>query len=187
MQKLNDLSRSLAPLKPDGTLIAVIEMKSVELARCRYRAWRRAPAVEEARCRRDRIAKTTASMARGSRESWFFLTANFAFGEAMQRDATRVIETAGGKVVGSVRHPLNTTDFSSFLLQAQSTRAKIGGTREWWQRPDQLNQAGGGVRHCPRRTASRSACCVHHRGSCRGARQRALEIAVWKRSARSNP
>lgn len=57
--------------------------------------------------------------------SWFFLTANFAFGEAMQRDATRVIETAGGKVVGSVRHPLNTTDFSSFLLQAQSTRAKI--------------------------------------------------------------
>jgi branched-chain amino acid transport system substrate-binding protein len=57
--------------------------------------------------------------------SWFFLTANFAFGEAMQRDATRIIETAGGKVVGSVRHPLNTTDFSSFLLQAQSSRAKI--------------------------------------------------------------
>jgi branched-chain amino acid transport system substrate-binding protein len=57
--------------------------------------------------------------------SWFFLTANFAFGEAMQRDATRVIETAGGKVAGSVRHPLNTTDFSSFLLQAQSSRAKI--------------------------------------------------------------
>ena len=57
--------------------------------------------------------------------SWFFLTANFAFGEAMQRDATRVIETAGGKVVGNVRHPLNTTDFSSFLLQAQSSRAKI--------------------------------------------------------------
>ena len=48
MQKLNDLSRSLTPLKPDGTLIAVIETEPVELARCRHCAWRRAPAVEEA-------------------------------------------------------------------------------------------------------------------------------------------
>ena len=47
MQKLNDLSRSLTALEPDGTLIAVIEMRPVELARCRYRAWHRAPAVEE--------------------------------------------------------------------------------------------------------------------------------------------
>jgi branched-chain amino acid transport system substrate-binding protein len=57
--------------------------------------------------------------------SWFFLTADFAFGHAMQRDATRFIEAAGAKVVGGVRHPLNTADFSSFLLQAQSSRAKI--------------------------------------------------------------
>ena len=55
----------------------------------------------------------------------FFVTADFAFGQAMQRDATRFIEATGGKVVGGVRHPLNTADFSSFLLQAQSSRAKI--------------------------------------------------------------
>jgi branched-chain amino acid transport system substrate-binding protein len=60
-------------------------------------------------------------------DSWFFLTANFAFGQAMQRDASRFIEAAGGKVVGSVRHPLDTADFSSFLLQAQSSGAKIVG------------------------------------------------------------
>ena len=51
MQKLNDLSRSLTALEPDGTLIALIEMSLIELARCRYRAARRAPAFEEARGR----------------------------------------------------------------------------------------------------------------------------------------
>ena len=60
-------------------------------------------------------------------DSWFFLTADFAFGHAMQRDATRIIEASGGKVIGSVRHPLGTADFASFLLQAQSSRAKIVG------------------------------------------------------------
>ena len=62
-------------------------------------------------------------------DSWFFLTADFAFGHAMQRDATRFIEANGGKVIGSVRHPLGTADFASFLLQAQSSRAKIGQRR----------------------------------------------------------
>jgi branched-chain amino acid transport system substrate-binding protein len=60
-------------------------------------------------------------------DSWFFLTADYAFGHAMQRDATRFIEASGGKVIGSVRHPLGTADFASFLLQAQSSRAKIVG------------------------------------------------------------
>ena len=60
-------------------------------------------------------------------DSWFFLTADYAFGHAMQRDATRFIEASGGKVIGSVRHPLGTTDFASFLLQAQSSRAEIVG------------------------------------------------------------
>src|SRR6202011_5695922 len=69
MQKLNDLSRSLAPLEPDGTLIAVIEMsQSSWLVAGIVPGVERQP-VEEARCRRDRIAKATASMARGSRES----------------------------------------------------------------------------------------------------------------------
>jgi branched-chain amino acid transport system substrate-binding protein len=60
-------------------------------------------------------------------DSWFFVTADYAFGAALERDTTAVIKANGGKVVGGVRHPLNTADFSSFLLQAQSSGAKIVG------------------------------------------------------------
>jgi branched-chain amino acid transport system substrate-binding protein len=60
-------------------------------------------------------------------DTWFFLTADYAFGKALERDTTAVIEANGGKVLGDVRHPLNTPDFSSFLLQAQSSKAKIIG------------------------------------------------------------
>jgi branched-chain amino acid transport system substrate-binding protein len=60
-------------------------------------------------------------------DSWFFLTADYAFGHALQRDTSAVVEANGGKVVGSVNTPLNTPDFSSFLLQAQSSKAKIIG------------------------------------------------------------
>src|SRR5437899_4463143 len=56
-----------------------------------------------------------------------FLTADYAFGQALERDTTAVVTAAGGKVVGGVKHPLNTTDFSSFLLQAQSSKAKVLG------------------------------------------------------------
>jgi len=70
-------------------------------------------------------ASSAKSIVQQGGNSWFFVTADFAFGQAMQRDATRFIEATGGKVVGGVRHPLNTADFSSFLLQAQSSRAKI--------------------------------------------------------------
>lgn len=60
-------------------------------------------------------------------DSWFFLTADYAFGQSMEKDASEVIKATGGKVVGSVRHPLNASDFSSFLLQAQASKAKIIG------------------------------------------------------------
>jgi len=60
-------------------------------------------------------------------DSWFFLTADYAFGHALERDTTAVINANGGKVLGSVRHPLNNSDFSSFLLQAQSSKAKVIG------------------------------------------------------------
>jgi len=60
-------------------------------------------------------------------ESWFFLTADYAFGAALEADTTKVIENAGGKVLGKVKHPLNASDFSSFLLQAQSSKAQILG------------------------------------------------------------
>jgi len=60
-------------------------------------------------------------------DSWFFITADYAFGQALERDTTAVVEAAGGRVLGKVRHPLNTYDFSSFLLQAQASKAKIIG------------------------------------------------------------
>src|SRR5437016_11639048 len=60
-------------------------------------------------------------------DTWFFLTADYAFGHALERDTEAVVLKAGGKVLGKVRHPLNTQDFSSFVLQAQSSKAKIIG------------------------------------------------------------
>src|SRR5690606_2710498 len=60
-------------------------------------------------------------------KSWFILTSDYAFGHALEKDTTTVVEAKGGKVVGTVRHPLNASDFSSFLLQAQSSKAQILG------------------------------------------------------------
>lgn len=60
-------------------------------------------------------------------DTWFFITADYAFGHALERDTAAVVEKAGGKVLGRVRHPFPGTDFSSFLLQAQASKAKIIG------------------------------------------------------------
>jgi branched-chain amino acid transport system substrate-binding protein len=60
-------------------------------------------------------------------KSWYFLTADYAFGSALQNDTANVVKAAGGNVVGSVRHPLSASDFSSFLLQAQASKAQILG------------------------------------------------------------
>ncbi|PAT43877.1 ABC transporter permease [Vandammella animalimorsus] len=60
-------------------------------------------------------------------KSWFFLTADYAFGHALEKDTAATVKAAGGEVKGNVRHPLNASDFSSFLLQAQSSGAKILG------------------------------------------------------------
>ncbi|MGX9390091.1 ABC transporter substrate-binding protein [Nitrobacteraceae bacterium UC4446_H13] len=60
-------------------------------------------------------------------DSWFFITADYLFGHSIERDVSEVVKAAGGKVLGSARHPLNTSDFSSFLLQAQASKAKIIG------------------------------------------------------------
>jgi branched-chain amino acid transport system substrate-binding protein len=69
-------------------------------------------------------ATAKAVVARGG-SPWFFLTADYAFGQALERDASKAVTAAGGKVLGAVRHPFDTADFSSFLLQAQSSGAKI--------------------------------------------------------------
>lgn len=60
-------------------------------------------------------------------DSWYFLTADYAFGEALQNDVSKVVEAAGGKVVGAAKHPFPASDFSSFILQAQASGAKIIG------------------------------------------------------------
>src|ERR1700680_2756373 len=68
-------------------------------------------------------------------DTWFFLTADYAFGHALERDTAAVVEANGGKVLGKVRHPLNTSDFSSFLVQAPASTATLIG----------LANAGGGT------------------------------------------
>jgi branched-chain amino acid transport system substrate-binding protein len=70
---------------------------------------------------------TGKALTKAGGDSWFFLTADYAFGYALERDTSAVVTANGGKVLGGVRHPLNTSDFSSFLLQAQSSKAKVVG------------------------------------------------------------
>jgi len=70
---------------------------------------------------------TAAAVVKAGGSSWFMLASDYAFGHQLQKDATDVVEANGGKVIGSVRHPLNNADFSSFLLRAQSSGAKVIG------------------------------------------------------------
>ena len=72
-------------------------------------------------------AGTGKGVLRNGGDTWFFLTADYAFGQSLEKDVSDVVRAGGGKIVGSVRHPLNTQDFSSFLLQAQASKAKIIG------------------------------------------------------------
>ena len=91
-------------------------------------------------------------------ETWFFLTADYAFGHAMERDASRVVKASGGKVARfGVDIRLNTSDFSSFLLQAQARPAPIVRARQWRQRHQQLAQAGARIRTVRRRSEIRGA------------------------------
>ena len=68
---------------------------------------------------------TAETVVAGGQKNWFFLTSDYAFGHALERDTSSVVEANGGKVWGSVRMPANTPDFSSFLLQAQSSKAEV--------------------------------------------------------------
>src|SRR5437868_74929 len=70
---------------------------------------------------------TGSAVVKAGGDTWFFITADYAFGHALERDTAKVVEANGGKVLGKVRAPLNTPDFSSFLLQAQGSKAKIIG------------------------------------------------------------
>ena len=64
-------------------------------------------------------------MAERGDKDWFFITADYAFGHQLEDDATAVVKASGGRVVGSVHTPLNTPDFSSYLLQAQNSHARV--------------------------------------------------------------
>jgi branched-chain amino acid transport system substrate-binding protein len=70
---------------------------------------------------------TGTALTKAGGNTWFFITADYAFGQALERDTGAAVEKAGGKILGKVRHPLSTADFSSFLLQAQSSGAKVVG------------------------------------------------------------
>jgi branched-chain amino acid transport system substrate-binding protein len=70
---------------------------------------------------------TGKAMVKTGGDTWFFLTSDYAFGHALERDTAAVVEANGGKVLGKVRHPINSNDFSSFLLQAQTSKAKVIG------------------------------------------------------------
>jgi len=70
---------------------------------------------------------TGKALTKAGGDTWFFLTADYAFGAALERDTGAVVTANGGKVLGGVKHPLNTSDFSSFLLQAQASKAKVIG------------------------------------------------------------
>jgi branched-chain amino acid transport system substrate-binding protein len=70
---------------------------------------------------------TGKALTKAGGDTWFFLTSDYAFGHALERDTSAVVTANGGKVLGGVRHPINSSDFSSFLLQAQSSKAKVIG------------------------------------------------------------
>ena len=113
----------------------------------------------------DSYALTT-SLARSvvaeGRDTWFFLTVDYAFGHSLEADATSAVLAAGGKVLGSVRHPLNTSDFSSYLLQAQASGAKVvalaNGGGDMVNAIKQANEFG-----ITRRSKRRLAAGVHFR------------------------
>jgi len=68
-----------------------------------------------------------AALTQGGDKSWYFITVDYAFGHSLEKDASEMVKAGGGSVLGSVRHPLNASDFSSFILQAQSSKAQVIG------------------------------------------------------------
>ena len=114
---------------------------------------------------------TGKALVKSGGDTWFFLTADYAFGHALERDTAAVVTANGGKVLGGVKHPLNNADFSSFLLQAQTLEGEDHRARQCRRRHHQRDQAGGRVRHRQRRPEARGHAAVHHRHQCARARR----------------
>src|SRR5260370_24160662 len=86
---------------------------------------------------------TGSAVVKAGGDTWFFITADYAFGHALERDTAKMVEETGGKVLGKVRAPLKTADFSSFLLQAQASNAKvIGLANPGGDTSNSINQGG---------------------------------------------
>jgi len=115
---------------------------------------------------------TGKALTKAGGDSWFFLTADYAFGHALERDTSAVVTANGGKVLGAVRHPLNTSDFSSFLLQAQAFQGQGRRPCQCRRRHHQLDQAGVRIRHRRRRPKTRGAAALHHRRAFPGSEDR---------------
>ncbi len=90
---------------------------------------------------------TATAIVKGGGKTWFYLTADYAFGTQLQAAASKVVEANGGKNLGAVRVPLGAADFSSFLLQAQASGAQVLGLANAGDRLQQLAQGGQRVRH----------------------------------------
>ncbi len=106
---------------------------------------------------------TGKALVKSGGDSWFLITADYAFGQALERDTTAAVTAAGGKVLGGVKHPLNTSDFSSFLLAGAALEGKSHRPRQCRRRHHQRHQAGRRVRHRRRRAEARGHADVHHR------------------------
>ena len=116
---------------------------------------------------------TGKALTKAGGDSWFFLTADYAFGHALERDTSAVVTANGGKVLGGVKHPINTSDFSSFLLQAQASKAKVVGLANAGGDTTNCDQAGRRIRHRRRRPEARRAAAVHQRRAFAGPEDRA--------------
>ena len=93
---------------------------------------------------------TATALTKDGAGTWYFLTADYAFGHAIQDDTTALLKAAGGQVLGSAAYPFpGTVDFSAFLLQAQASGGQGDGARGLGRRCRELPQAGEGVRHRP--------------------------------------
>ena len=101
---------------------------------------------------------TTRAVMRQGGRSWYFLTVDYEGGYALERGSEAVVNAEGGRVLGRARHPLNTPDFSSFLLQAQASRAQVVALANARHGHDQRHQAGRRVRADARRASGWSAC-----------------------------
>ena len=107
---------------------------------------------------------TATSIVKGGGKTWFYLTADYAFGTQLQNAASKVVDANGGKNVGAVRVPLSASDFSSFLLQAQGSGAQVLGLANAGERLQQFAQGGQRVRHHQEDEAG-GAAGLHHRTS----------------------